>query len=97
VNGPQKGQKVRCFPNTASSAGASSETPALAIEQVLTLDFAGEPVLPFAENYDADFFAVVRRLPDRKTLWRKISLAHARETPPPSRGILGGMRKDKTS
>jgi hypothetical protein len=40
---------------------------------------------------------VVHRLPDGKTLWRKIFLVHAREMSPTRRGILGGMSKDTTS
>jgi hypothetical protein len=55
----------------------------------------GQPLPPLIE--DDIVWRVVRRLPDGKTLWRKISLVHARETPPPSRGILGGMTKDQTS
>jgi hypothetical protein len=46
----------------------------------------GQPLPPFIEN--AVVWRVVRRLPDGKTLWRKIFLAHARETPPPSRALL---------
>jgi hypothetical protein len=72
--------------------------PALAIDHAITCDDSdGLPVLSFSENYDKEFFALVRRLPNETTLWRAISLQmHARETPPPSRGILGGMTMEKT-
>jgi hypothetical protein len=55
----------------------------------------GQALPPFIEN--AVVWRVARGLPDGKTLWRKIFLDHAREMPPPSRDILGGMRKDETS
>jgi hypothetical protein len=64
---------VQRFPNTASLASASSETPALCIEHSVTVDMAnGQPLPPYFG--DGVVCHVVRRAKGR-TLWRRLFLS----------------------
>jgi hypothetical protein len=73
VDARRKDNKVQHFPNTASHASASSETPALCIKHSVTADMDdGQPLPPFIE--DGCAWHLVRRA-DSRTLWRRIFLS----------------------
>jgi hypothetical protein len=64
---------VQHLPNTPSLASASSQTLALCIEHVVTVDMAnGQPLPPY---FDDDVVCHVVRRADGRTLWRRLFLS----------------------